>query len=506
MPTREDEQALVAPTIVAPIKMLDFRLPAMALDLRYASNCRNVTVENGILKKRTGFSAFSVDDAGNTNIPGKVQGLCQSPFGWTDDLVALSQNATNTAYYLYDTSDSNWDSAESEAQTAYSQLTWCPAVKSDGTEVVILCDNKARIKIWDDSQSTIAATIANHTTNSTVLRAKVIRYVRDHLTLFNVGTYAGSWTQEERKIQWMSGADIEDDDGGDYGSNYLLGRRGGKIVGAEMLAHDCVIYCEHQIIKQVYIGGTSVFRFDELVHDVGLAAQNAIADLGNRHLFLADDLTVREYTGGTSCRAIGDPIDKDLYNSIYKTKRENSFFVVNKGLKEAWLFIPTTSSGVPDLVYVCKYGGTLDEYVWYKDSKTGLCGISYDNFYALIGRTGAIDDYNNLAATKDDGASPIDGYWDSISIRAKNPAEHTRHNLLHFEAKGDAVTTYYSTDEGGSWTEIEAHTLTSSWAHYTAHFDTGQVRSVIYRFRNITSDETFEIKWWQPVGMPSGER
>jgi len=377
MLTRKEGQGLSAPTIVAPIKMLDFRLPTMALDLRYASNCRNVTVENGILKKRTGSSAFSIDDAGNTNIPGKVQGLCQSPFGWTDDIVALSQNGTNTQYYLYDTSEDDWNSGESEAQIAYSQLTSCPAVKSDGTEVMILCDNKARIKIWDDSQAAVADKIANHTTNSTVLRAKVIRYVRDHLTLFNVGTYASSWTQSERKIQWMSGTNIEDVDGGDYGSNLLLGRRGGQIVGAEMLAHDCVIYCEHQIIKMVYIGGTSVFRFDELVHDKGLAAQNAIADLGNRHLFLADDLTVCEYTGGTYCRAIGDPIDKNLYDSINKTYYANSFFVVNKGLKEAWLFVPT-SSATPDLVYICKYGGTLDEYVWYKDDKTGLCGISYE--------------------------------------------------------------------------------------------------------------------------------
>jgi len=488
--------------------MLEFRAPSMALDPRSASDCRNVTIKNGILKKRTGFAAFSIDDAGNTNIPGRVTGLCQSPFGWDDDIVALSQNATNTQYFLYDSDEDEWNSADSEAQTAYSQLSWCPAVQSDGTEVIILADNLVRMKIWDNTQAAVADKIANLTLNSDVLRAKVVRYYKGHLCLFNVGTYTTSWKQEKQRIQWTISADCEDIDGGGSGSNYIYGRRGGHIVGAEEHADDMLIYCEHEIVRMTYIGGTTIFRFDPLVAKVGLAAQNAIANLGDRHLFLADDFTVQEFAGGLSCTPVGDPINTDIQTNIHKTYYYNSFFVVDKGLNEAWLFIPTTNE-TPDTVYVIKYGGCLEGYCWYKDSKDGLCGMEHDNWNVLVGTGTPTIDYYNHTATND-GSTAIDAYWDSIFFTLpQEPSRFMRAGEFRFEGKGgedDTLSTYYRTTDGGTWTKIADHTLTTSFAYYHAPFDPGYARAIQFRFRNSTSGETFEIKWWQPVFLPKGAR
>lgn len=501
----QESDKLLSPAIIMPTKMLEFRAPSMALDPRSASDCRNVTIKNGILKKRTGFAAFSIDDAGDTNIPGRIQGLCQSPFSWSDDIVALSQNGTNTNYFLYDTSEDNWNSGESEAQTAYSQLSWCPAVQSDGTEVVILADNKVRMKIWDDTQTTVANKIANLTLNSSVLRAKIVRYYKGHLCLFNVGTYASSWTQANRKIQWTVSADCEDIDGSGSGSNLLLGRRGGYIVGAEEHADDMIIYCEHEIVRMTHVGGTDTYRFDPLVAKIGLAAQNAIANLGDRHLFLADDFTVQEFSGGLSCSPVGDPINSDIQDNIHKTSYGNSFFVVDKGLNEAWLFIPTTTA-TPDTVYVIKYGGCLEGYCWYKDSKDGLCGMEHDNWDVLVGtNTPTIDHYDHSATN--DGSTAIDAYWNSISFTLpQEPSRFMRSCEIRFEGKGDEVTTYYSTDEGTTWNTIATHTLTSAWAYYSAPFDPGYARRIMFRFRNNTASETFEVKWWQPVFLPKGAR
>jgi len=499
----QESDRLLSPAIIMPTRMLEFRAPSMALDPRSASDCRNVTIKNGILKKRTGFSAFSIDDAGNTNIPGRVTGLCQSPFGWNDDIVALSQNATNTQYFLYDTDEKEWNSKDSEAQTAYSQLSWCPAVQSDGTDVVILSDNKVRLKIWENPVT--GPTIGDLGLNSFVLRAKVVRYYKGHLCLFNVGTYTSSWTQEKRRIQWTISADCEDIDGAGSGSNYLYGRRGGYIVGAEEHADDMIIYCEHEILRMTHVGGTGTFRFDPLVAKIGLAAQNAIANLGDRHLFLADDFTVQEFAGGLSCNPVGDPINSDIQTNIHKTYYGSSFFVTDTGLNEAWLFIPTTTY-IPDTVYVIKYGGCLEGYRWYKDSKSGFCGMEHDNWDVLVGTgTPTIDHYNHSATN--DGATAIDAYWNSISFTLpQEPSRFMRAGEIRFEGKGDAVTTYYRTTDGGTWTKIADHTLTSSFAYYSAPFDPGYARSIQFRFRNNTASEDFEIKWWQPVFLPKGAR
>jgi len=515
MPTREDEQGIISPAIIAPSRMLDSRIPALALDPRHASSCQDVRPEGGVLKKRTGYAAFDVDiSSSGSDLSGRIQGLCQTPFGWDDDIVILLQDGTDTKYYLYDTSEADagnppWMLEETiTPQTEYSQLSWCPAVTSGGVQVVILCDNKARLQIWDNTQDA-GSKIASLTldSDSQVLRAKVVRYYKGHLILFNVGSYADTtWTQAERRIQWMNAGDIEDVDGGDYGSNLLLGRTGGHIRGAEALADDMTIYCEHEIIRMTYIGGTSIFRFDPMVADTGLAAQNAILNLGDRHLFLADNYTVQEYCGGQYCRPIGDPINSSIQSNINKTYYENSFFVDAKGLNEGWLFIPT-SGETPDTVYVIKYGMCLQEYCWYKYSMTAFAAMVHDNWYVLAGGTNIINDYDY--SSKNDGSTLIDGYWESIDFtNIQNPSQRIRHQGIRFEGKGDEVTVEYSSTEGSasSWNTVGTQTLTSSWAYYELPYDSGYKRKIRYRFRNNSSGETFEIKWFQPIMLPAGER
>lgn len=495
---REEEQELISPGIISPTNMIDFRVPSLGLDLRNASDCSDMRIAEGVLKKRPGYAAYSIVKTAGGNLSGDVKGLVQTPFAWEDDIVALVQNGTSTLYYLYDTSTSKWTIKATIANTSKSQLSSTPAVTSVGAEVVILSDNLERLQVW-----AAAGTISNLGTTAT-LRAKALGYVNDHLVLFNVGTYADTtWTQSTRKVQWMNGTDITDDTGGDSGSNLILGRSGGEIVGAEMLGDDMLIYCKREIIMMTYVGGDTVFRFDTIVSERGLAAQNAIANLGERHLFLADDFTIREYSTGTHARPIGDPINSYIQANIHKTYYYNSFFVIAKGLNEAWLFFPSlTSSGVPDTVIVVKYAGTVGEFKWYKYSLTAFCAMMHDNWYVLAGGSSIINDFDY--SSKDDGATKIDGWWNSISFKMKDLAQMVRHSYIHFEAKGDGVSVYYSTDEGDSWTPIETFTLTDKWAYYSAPFDSGYARSVQYRFRNNTSDETFELKWWQPVMLPAG--
>lgn len=506
MPRKEDFQNEVAPPIISPIKMMDVRQPAMALDPRNCSDSRNVEVDKGVVRKRTGYAAFSIAINGGGNLTGRTQGISQSPFGWTDDIVILQQDGTNTKYYLYSTSGNDWMIGETVSQTAYSQLSECPSVLTSGAEVVILSDNKVRLQVWDDSQANAAAKIAALGTTAE-LRAQVVRYIRDHLVLFNVGEKNGSWVQANRKVQWMDTGDPTADTGGVSGSNSLLGRRGGMIVGAEMLGHNCAIYCEKQIVMMVYTGGSTaatLFRFDDVVHDVGLAGQNAIADLGNRHLFLANDLSVQEFSGGSSLRPIGDAINADIWDNINKTHYGNSFFQVIKGLKEARLFIPT-SGATPDLVYVFKYGDTIQPEVWYKHSLTGFCGISYDTFYGLVGGTALINNFDISAAN--DGTTAIDAYWDSIDFVLPDPSMRYRSMQLNFMAKGSQVDTYYSTDEGTTWTTIKAgQALTGAYTYYSHKFDLKTARMVRFRFRDDDVSRDYYIRWFQPILYPTGSR
>jgi len=504
MATREDEQGLQTPAVISPTKMLEGRMPALALHPRYAADCLNVRPEGGILKKRTGYAAFDVDISGGGNLDGRIQGLAQTVFGWEDDIVILLQDATNSTYYLYDDSGENWMEAEQTSNTAYSQLSSCPAVNG-GVEVMVLSDDKIPVQIWDDAQSGAAAKVAAisfDSTNATL--AKIVRYFYDRLVMFNVSV-AG--TRDKKMVAWTGIGDVTDDDGGSSASNLILGRKGGQIIGAEQLSDDMVIYCEHEILRQAYIGGTSIFRFDAMDTFNGLAAQNAIANLGDRHLFLSDSFTVQEYSGGQFCRPIGDPVNLSIQAAINKTYYANSFFVLAKGLNEAWLFIPT-SSATPDTVYVIKYGGCVEEYGWYKYSLSAFAAMVYDKWYVVGGFEDAIYDFDYSSAN--DGATAIDGWIETVDFtNIDNPSENIRHEGLRGEAKGnadDTLTVQYSTDEGTSWSSVGSVTLTAAWAFFYLPFDSGYARKVRYRFRNASTDETFELKWFQPILLPAGER
>jgi len=268
-----------------------------------------------------------------------------------------------------------------------------------------------------------------------------------------------------------------------------------------------IIYHEHEIMRMAYVGGTSIFRFDGMDSFNGLAAQNAIANLGDRHLFLADSFVVKEYSGGQFCRPIGDPVNTSIQTAINKTYYANSFFVLAKGLNEAWLFIPT-SGATPDTVYVIKYGGCVEEYTWYKYSLSAFSAMVYDNWYVLAGYDDAINNFNYSATS--DGATPIDGWIETVDFtNVENPSEQIRHEGMRLEAKGTAdavLTVKYSTDEGTTWTAASTATLTAAWAFHELFFDTGYQRKVRYRFRNATAAQTFELKWFQPVMLPAGER
>lgn len=501
---REDEQGLITPAVISPTRMLEGRMPSLALHPRYAADCSDVRPDSGILKKRTGFNAFSVAISAEVNLDGYIQGLCQTPFGWEDDIVILLQDGSNSTYYVYDTSTTYWVEAKQQSNEEYSQLSWCPGVTSAAVEVVVLSDNKIPIQTW-----VTAGTVAPISFDSGhTIKAQVVRYFYDRLCMFNVDEETVG--RDKKMVKWTGVGDITDDDGGSAESNLILGRKGGQIVGAETLADDMIIYCEHEIIRMAHIGGTTVFRFDPMDVFNGLVAQKAIANLGDRHLFLSDKYSVQEYTGGRFCRPIGDPINASIRSNINKDEASKSFFVVARGLNEAWLFIPTGDSTYCDTVYVIRFGGCVEEYSWYKYSMNAFAAMEYDNWNVLAGYDDAICDYDYKATTLSDGGSAIDGWYQTIDFtNVENPSQRLRHEGMNVETKGTAdgeLVVQYSANEGTGWSAAGIITLTAAWAVHELKFDTGYQRKIRYRFGNNTSTATFELKWFQPIMLPGGER
>jgi hypothetical protein len=89
----------------------------------------------------------------------------------------------------------------------------------------------------------------------------------------------------------------------------------------------------------------------------------------------------------------------------------------------------------------------------------------------------------------------IDGYWETKDFVMGDGYRRKTTNWMSFgfEAWGDTVTVYYSTDLGLNWSEGVAFTLTSDWTkyRYDININSPQIR---FRFRNAVLNETFEVR------------
>jgi hypothetical protein len=89
----------------------------------------------------------------------------------------------------------------------------------------------------------------------------------------------------------------------------------------------------------------------------------------------------------------------------------------------------------------------------------------------------------------------IDSWWDTKDFVVGDGYRRQTTNWmsLGFEATGDAITVYYSTDLGESWSAGVEFTLTDEWKmyRYDLNVNAPQIR---FRFENNALSETFELR------------
>ena len=378
------------------------------------------------------------------------------------------------------------------------------------------------VKVWD-----MAASAVSTLTGTTNYKCKALAVLGERICMYNL---EDTGVDKPQRVRWCVAGDVTDWSGGGSGYNDLTtSMETGGIINALPLGNYVVLYGKRTITLQEYVGGSTIYNFDKRVTDKGPINGRCVVDVGTEHAFVGTD-DVYAYSGGRYVDPIGANILPDIIDTIETDKHDRCFAEYIPTRHELQLHIVPTGETLPTLSYILDirhknwaqatseftgYGsyvvtsattigdlvGTIGEQNW----KFGDSVYSANKRIHLYGTSDGyvrkldISTYNNAG-------SAIDEYIDTkdFVIGERYKARIGEWFELNFEAKGNNVSIYYSTDAGDTYILLETVTLTNDWARYNIDFDIN-AQQVRFRFRNNTVSEAFFLRWIELGYMEGSE-
>ena len=378
-------------------------------------------------------------------------------------------------------------------------------------DILIITNNRDNVKQFDGDTLT---DVSNLPSGGSCLAVNVYVF-NNYLMLINT-TEGG--TQYPQRVRWCDTGDITDWSNGNASYEDLYDKED-YCLGVLSLGPYLYIYRERSIYRCSYVGATDLlFEFELMVSGEGVVSSQAVADVGDWHLFWGNSNLYR-YDGDFSIRPMADHI----YYKIFGTDGIASPSYIGKTfglyieeLDEIWFLFPSTGQEYPDTllrysivtdaIFIREFdhkflgygfysttnaktwsdlSGSWLQQSWTWNSKritssspiTLLCGYDPKQVYQY--------DYT----TNQDAGTDISWYFETKDFTT--PSEKLRLDLLEFEAKGPTTKVLYSTDEGRNWTQIESKTMGT---YYQKHRIWKQVVSDQFRIRFEGDSSGFAVK------------
>lgn len=292
------------------------------------------------------------------------------------------------------------------------------------------------------------------------------------------------------------------------------------LIAGVILGPYLVIYRERGIVRVDYLGtDEAIFSFESMVSGIGTLSHDSIIDLGDSHAFLGN-AGLYEYRGGYDVDPIGDDIYYEMFgvnatSDASKSQRNWAFYV--EELDEIWFAITQLGDDSPKRVY--RYNVADESYV-IRDFAEELSGFGYSSVVNDITWNDLIGDWNNQGwawnSRQLSSASPVthllskdnnqvysydylapddDGSDIDYQIQTKDfivPGYEIRLDSLRMKYIGTGVNVSYSTDQGDTWTLLEALPNTNSFQVGSIH---KQLVAERIRFKFHGSGGGFGLSW-----------
>jgi len=511
-PGDETEEYLLSRLVYNPTLGLNYSLPAMEIDDRAVSGCKNVRFYVGEIWKRKGYKTLG------GNLPlggGRIMGFDQFfDYAGKEHLVCYSL----TKAYCYNTTIKNWDDitqtgADFSGDEDNFFLSENMYDDSSGSMKYFITNGADAPQVWTGSGKLADATVPTGLTKSD----KVTNF--QHHLLYLGNTISGN--NYPQRIDWSAQGKPEDFTSSGSGNNNLA-KSTDWITGSEILKNSLIVFKERSITMVHYVGGVNPFIFEEnKIDGIGCSAGKTIGALGSSLVFLGWD-NVYEYNG-FNVTAVGDKIQKELINKINPEYINRSHAIIVEELNLYLLFVPTVGSDSCNAVWVWDY---LEDNWSYWEFEDAICSTGYyqssgaltigqltdrikDLDWRFGDRTitsispitllgddaGNVYEFNLLELNDNDVA--IDGEIKTKNFFLNNTGKYARVCQFWIYAIGDSIDLYYSIDNGLTWIFVETLELDGSTYGPVISRDL-EITSerIMFKMKNNTLNETFKIRGW----------
>jgi len=312
------------------------------------------------------------------------------------------------------------------------------------------------------------------------------------------------------RIRWSSAGTIETWSGGTSGW-IDLDDTVDFVSHIKLLGSACIVYKERTIWEMTYIGGTAVFKPVLRINNQGTPAPSTIVDHGAEHILYSNSSIVT--FDGTVCTSIA----KNIFPLLFRTgekiialdtiEQANAFY--DQELQIYLLCFPAES-------LLMKYNFTTSSWMRYNSKPIYTMG-SYksltDNptWTAITGIWSAqVGSWIRLALTAESPTTLLG--WSTGQIYEDDRVSSSSSELVYVTKdfifghshrirevrllyRYGGVTIYYSIDGGANWVSLSTLTAVTNWTEGVKDIDVTTAR---IRFKVVTSESEFELKWIEP--------
>ena len=388
-------------------------------------------------------------------------------------------------------------------------------------------------KITESGGTLTVADLATVLATGTISTSEIVFAFKDHLFLINNTENAADCPQ---RVSWTNIGAIEDWIVGTAGYQDLVDDESWD-VGVELMSeNEFVIYKERSIVMGIWVGGHTPFRFYTMISGTGALAKECITSTGGGHAVLGPDV-LYIYKGGKEIEIIDDNVKKTMYARLNQAYPERCFLMYVEEDDELQVWIPTDTA-YPDDIWVMNLVGDF----WYRKRRT-MTGFGYYQEQSsltiadLVGTIGEqnwkfgdmltkayapitlVGDNNGNVykldkMTLDNNSVAITNEWETPDFIVPTGEDYINRFMrvpqLIYEAKGQSITTHWSSDSGATWSPTQGGAghvvaLTSNYELYQQDFDT-TVRKIRFKFSNETAASGFYLRYYGFRWIPRSGR
>lgn len=527
--------------LIAPRGGLRYDIPADLIDLMDMSDCRNVFFEDGLVKKRYGFTQFG----DNLPLDGAVRGIDEYVnFSGSRWLMVMTANEI----YQWSNSLSQWNSI-SDAQGLYGAgLYGAGAYGANTTETFTIQDTdwfsydhvrkSTETNPWwvvtngtdpikkKTSSGPIADLITSYPTGVTSLLAKHVLEFKTYLLLLDTIENGDRYPQ---RVRCSDTATPDDFVSGNATYWDLTGPD--WIMGGVRFRGDYIAICKERSIWLGYATGDStIFEFDRKTSGVGCAAGNTIKTVDDVVIYMSHD-DVYGFNGIDN-ESVAGSVREKMFRGLNTDKIAQCHAKVVEDQKEYWLFMPSATSDYCDIAWNLNYESgkwtrhSYNDYLtiagdYRKQSAitigelTGTIGQQNWRFgdrlttasmpVVLLGdQSGYVYEYDRLS-NNDDGTA-IDSWFSTKDFNPTTLGQRFFVNRIDVYYTGAGLDVAYSTDKGITWTAVGSISSSNNFETPQRLFLKLDCLMCRLRFRNNTAGQHFEFSRANIYYTPSGLR